>query len=158
MWQMAYEVSIVDCADGCIAGWWVVILVILVSLLNIIILLSLTCYTNKFCCLFINCHKAHWTVNGKLLQIYGSLLNLEHAIHEHKSSGKTYVCTKIVKLVKLQYALSGDADWNSVELPYCTRTIWKFPNPVWATNKLLTVKVILFQLTFILYWENMGLK
>jgi hypothetical protein len=118
MWQIAYEVPVVACADGCIAGWWVVILVILVLLLDIIILLSLLCYTNKLYRLFINCQKAHWTLSGKLLQIYGSLLNLEHAVHEHKSSGKTYVCTKIVNLLKLQYALSGDADWNSVEHPF----------------------------------------
>jgi hypothetical protein len=35
-----------------------------------------------------------------------------------ESFGKTCVCTKIVNLVKHQYALSGDAVWNSVEHPF----------------------------------------
>jgi len=38
-----------------------------------------------------------------------------------ESSGKTCICTKIVNLVKHQYALSGDAIWNSVEHPLITR-------------------------------------
>ena len=42
------------CADGCSAGWCIVILVILVSLLNIVVLFSLLCHTNKLYCLFIN--------------------------------------------------------------------------------------------------------
>jgi hypothetical protein len=49
----------VACADGCSAGWCVVILVILLLLLNIVILFSLLCHTNKLYCLFINDHKAH---------------------------------------------------------------------------------------------------
>jgi len=33
-------------------------------------------------------------------------------------SGKTCISTKIVNLVKHQYAVSGDAVWNSVEHPF----------------------------------------
>lgn len=54
-----YEVAVVACADGCSAGWCIVILVIFVSLLIIVILFSLLCHTNKLYCLFINGHKAH---------------------------------------------------------------------------------------------------
>jgi hypothetical protein len=49
----------VACADGCSAGWCIVILVILVSLLHIVVLFSLLCHTNKLYCLFINGHKAY---------------------------------------------------------------------------------------------------
>lgn len=46
-------------ADGCSAGWCIVILVFHVLLLNTVILFSLLCHTNKLYCLFINGHKAH---------------------------------------------------------------------------------------------------
>jgi len=59
MWQITYEVAVVASAYDCSAGWCVVILVILLSLLNIVILFSLLCHMNKLYCLFINVHKAH---------------------------------------------------------------------------------------------------
>jgi len=41
-----------------------------------------------------------------------------------ESSGKTGICTKIVNLVKHQYALSGDAVWKQCTAPFhCTRII-----------------------------------
>jgi len=55
-----------------------------------------------------------------------------------ESSGKTGICTKIVNLVKHQYALSGDAVWKQCTAPFhCTRIIWKSPNPSGSTNKWL---------------------
>lgn len=92
-------------ADGYRAGWYTMVLVIFLSLLYQYTLLSILCHINKLYCLFINYHKAHLTLNGKLLQICALLLDLEHQVVQKefmctKLSGESYICIEIVNLLK----------------------------------------------------------
>lgn len=106
----------VACHEICLWGngtWLVLMVAVLVSALWFVVIF------HHYCIIQISCI-TYLLTNIKLLHIYTSLLNWEckfcwESSSCHKNFWKELLYIKIIKVVKYQYALSGDALWNSVE-------------------------------------------